>query len=230
MSPEIVNLSPLKDKKESEVANRSITPLFPTLLFTSVVKDDNLLKTLQKEVMKMTKDPDAGTRAGDVGWFSHHNMHEMDEFQDLHDLLLKEMVAIFNYYGVICDSVYLTSMWANVGYRPEYMHQNHIHPNSLFSGVLHVNVPTGASGTSFGDPRPGARMIEPNYKEMSAINAGATTPQVENGTLFVFPSYLPHGVHSSYKSYGKGNQRITISFNAMMTGEITTQTAPLTLR
>ena len=228
---ELVNLTPKKtEKSDSLIVERNIMPLFPTLLFTSVVKDEDLLKDVQKNIIKMTKDPDAGTRNGDLSWYSHHNMHQMDEFEDLYELILKEMVSIFHYYGVVCDSIYLTSMWANVGYRPEYTHQNHIHPNSLFSGVLHVNLPKDAAGTSFGDPRPAARMLEPNYKDMSAINAGLSTPPTETGSLFIFPSYLPHAVHSSYKSYGKGNQRITVSFNAMMTGEITTQTAPLTLR
>lgn len=226
---EIVNLSPKKED-EIQLTKREIHPLFPSLVFSSVIEDAKFLDKLQKSVLKLTKNPDAGTTAGSIGWFSHHFLHEHDDFQDLHNLLLKEMVMIFDYYQISYESVYLTSMWANVGYRPEYCHQNHIHPNSLFSGVLHVNIPPNGQGTAFNDPRPGARMLEPSVNEMGPINSGVVVPKHENGQLFIFPSYLPHGVHTSHKSYGKGNQRITISFNAMMTGEITTQTAPLTLK
>lgn len=226
---EIVNLSP--KQREVSLKERQINPLFPSLVFSAVIDDNEFLDEIQKNIIKMTKDPEAGSRAGEVGWFSHHNMHVMDEFSDLYNLILKEMVSVFDYYQIIYESVYLTSMWANVAYRPEYCHQNHIHPNSMFSGVLHINSPKNASKTSFNDPRPAARMFEPSVHELTGINSGVVIPRhADRGQLFIFPSYLPHGVNASHQSFGKGNQRITVSFNAMMTGEITTQTAPLILK
>ena len=100
----------------------------------------------------------------------------------------------------------------------------------MYSGVLHISIPPNGQGTAFGDPRPAARVIEPDHTEHGPNNAGAIIPKHEPGQLFIFPSFLPHGVHSSTESYGKGNNRITVSFNAMMTGEITNRTAPLILK
>ena len=227
---EIVNLSPKVEKSPIKLGDRQIHPLFPTFVFASTIEDKQFLTDLTKSVMKLTKDPDNGNKAGNIGWFSHHHLHLLPEFEELHDLVLREMVMVFDYYTVRYESVYITSMWANVGYRPEYCHQNHIHPNSMFSGVLHVNIPPNGQGTAFSDPRPAARIFEPNHENLGPSNSGVIVPKHNDGQMFIFPSYLPHGVHSSHKSYGKGNQRITISFNAMMTGEITTQTAPLTLK
>ena len=151
--------------------------------------------------------------------------------QDVHDFLLKESAAVFAYYDFKVEEVYLTSMWANVGYKPFYCHMNHTHPNSIFSGVFHVSVPnvgtTHAQTTTFSDPRPAARVIEPNVnKDFAAHNSGTVSPIVNNGSLFMFPSWLPHGVQQAWHDY-QGIPRITISFNAMMTGEINTRTAPI---
>jgi len=213
-----------------QLEDHKVEALFPTLLFSAKITDKKYLEDLRKKILQMTKDSSKGTQIGDIAWISHDNMHEMEEFQDLHDLLLRESVQIFKYYSIVCDSVYLTSMWANVGYKPEYCHQNHIHPNSMFSGVLHVDIPPNANGTQFGDPRPAARVFDPDVGKMAAHNSGLVQPQTESGMLYMFPSYLPHGVQPSYKSFGKKNQRITVSFNSMMTGKMTTRTAPLTLK
>ena len=178
----------------------------------------------------MTKDESAGTKMGSVGWFSHDQIYQRDEFKDIADLFLEQASSIMDFMSVVRDEIYLTTMWANVGYRPEYCHQNHIHPNSFLSGVLHVSVPPNASGTSFADPRPAARIFEPSYEKLNEMNGGVFLPECKEGDLFIFPSYLPHGVNSSAQSYGKGKNRITISFNVMFKGTINTRTCKLTLK
>jgi len=213
-----------------KLVDRTIWPTFPSMIFASKIESASLLKQVASDVMKLTKDESAGTKAGNVGWFSHHHLHEAPEFEELSTLFLQEAVSVMDYMTVVRDEVYLTSMWANVGFRPEYSHQNHIHPNSLLSGVLHVSMPPKCAGTAFSDPRPGARIFEPNHTELNATNSGVFIPKFEEGTLLIFPSYLPHGVPSTHVSYGKGYNRITISFNAMILGDITTRTAPLSLR
>ena len=118
-------------------------------------------------------------------------------------------------------------MWANVGWKPLYCHMNHTHPNSIFSGVWHISCPNVGTRfcqtTTFSDPRPACRVIEPNVIKDFAHNSGTVAPIVNNGSLFMFPSWLPHGVQQHYNSYN-GVPRITISFNAMMVGDI--QPAP----
>jgi|688.fasta_scaffold00236_63 uncharacterized protein (TIGR02466 family) len=213
-----------------KLIDRTIWPTFPSMVFSSKIESKSLLNQVASDVMKLTKDETMGNKAGTVGWHSNHNLHNLPQFEELADLFLQEAVSVMDYMTVIRDESYLTSMWANVGYRPEYSHQNHIHPNSLLSGVLHVSMPPSCSGTAFSDPRPGARIFEPNHNELNATNSGVFIPKFEEGTLLIFPSYLPHGVPQTYTSYGKGKNRITISFNAMILGDITTRTAPLSLR
>ena len=224
-----------KEKEEIKVTDRDIGVLFPSLLFKSRVDDKEFIKDIKERILAATKDEKAGTIAGDpndpVGWYSFDDLHQREGFQDVHDFLLKESASVFAYYDYKVEQVYLTSMWANVGFRPLYCHMNHTHPNSIFSGVWHISCPnigtTYCQTTTFSDPRPAARVIEPNVnKEFAAHNSGIVSPIVDNGSLFIFPSWLPHGVQQHYNSYN-GVPRITISFNAMMVGDITTRTAPI---
>jgi len=222
------------EKKDIKVTDRDIGVLFPSLLFKSRVDDEDFIDDTVKKVLDMAKRDDAGSCAGNpkdpLGWYSYDNLHQAEGFELVHDFLLNEAAAVFAYHDFKVDEVYLTSMWANVGYKPEYCHMNHTHPNSIFSGVWHISVPNigtpYAQTTTFSDPRAGARVIEPNVnKNFAAHNSGTVSPIVNKGSLFLFPSWLPHGVQQSHEPYSV--PRITISFNAMMTGEITTRTAPI---
>ena len=88
-----------------QLEEHRVEALFPTLLFSAKITDKKYLEDLKKRILQMTKDPSKGTKEGNVAWISHDNMQEMEEFQDLHDLLLRESVQIFKYYSIVCDSV-----------------------------------------------------------------------------------------------------------------------------
>jgi uncharacterized protein (TIGR02466 family) len=211
-----------------EFVNKEVVSLFPSLLFYSKIENKQLLKGIVQNVMDLKKKGHGN--GSHTGWWSLDDIHQLPEFEELAESLLKEADNVLDFFKVKREGCYLTSMWANIANRPEYSHQNHIHPNSLLSGVLHVNLPEGASGTTFGDPRPGARIFEPTHTELNQFNAGTFNPPGEDGTLFIFPSYLPHGVHPSEKVFPKDKKRITISFNVMIVGRIETRTAPLDLK
>ena len=230
-----VSPNEMEEKEDIKVTDRDIGVLFPSLLFKSRVDDKKFINDVKEKVLALTKDEKAGTLSGDpedpVGWYSFDNLHQREGFDKVHDFLLKESAAVFAYHDYKVEQVYLTAMWANVGWKPLYCHMNHTHPNSIFSGVWHISCPNVGTRfcqtTTFSDPRPAARVIEPNViKDFAAHNSGTVAPIVNNGSLFMFPSWLPHGVQQHYNSYN-GVPRITISFNAMMVGDITTRTAPI---
>ena len=230
------SVSPKEMKREIKVTDRDIGVLFPSLLFKSRVADRDFLNEVKEKVLKAAKDPTMGTPAGKpedpIGWYSYDDLHQKEGFEEVHDFLLKESAAVFQYYDYKVEEIYLTAMWANVGYNPHYCHMNHTHPNSLFSGVWHISVPNVgtqyAQTTTFSDPRPAARVIEPNVnKDFAAHNSGTVSPIVKNGSLLMFPSWLPHGVQQQSVVDNQGIPRITISFNAMMVGSIDTRTAPI---
>ena len=144
-------VSPREVKKEIKVTDRDIGVLFPSLLFKSRVADRDFLNEVKEKVLKAAKDPTMGTPAGKpedpIGWYSYDDLHQKEGFEEVHDFLLKESAAVFQYYDYKVEEIYLTAMWANVGYNPHYCHMNHTHPNSLFSGCLLYTSPSPRDDT-----------------------------------------------------------------------------------
>ena len=64
---ELVNLSPKVDKEEINLRKREIHPLFPTLVFSSVVDNKKFLSETAKKIMALTKQEGTGDRAGNLG-------------------------------------------------------------------------------------------------------------------------------------------------------------------
>jgi uncharacterized protein (TIGR02466 family) len=118
-------------------------------------------------------------------------------------------------------------MWANITH-PNHRHHLHIHPNCLLSGILYVTTPKHCGSTVFEDPRPGARILEPQYTEMTAFNSNRFVVAAEKGRLLIWPSYLLHAVDAGQSE--SEDERIVIAFNVMIRTTIESITARLELR
>ncbi len=81
----------------------------------------------------------------------------------------------------------------------------------FLTGVYYVRTHEGADTVNFHDPRPQTGIIRPPVTELTAENTDQVVVKLSDGTLLVFPSWLPHSVDAS----GSGETRISISFNIM---------------
>ncbi|WP_053064262.1 TIGR02466 family protein [Caballeronia mineralivorans] len=106
---------------------------------------------------------------------------------------------------------------------PGAAHVMHSHPNNFLSGVYYVQVPLGANMINFHDPRPQTAIIRPPVIELTAYNNDQTVMCVDDGTLLVFPAWLPHSVSSN----GGKERRISVSFNVMFVAYEETMSPPL---
>ena len=70
---------------------------------------------------------------------------------------------------------------------------------------------SGADTINFHDPRAQASVIRPPVSELTSENTDQVVVKVANGTLLLFPAYLPHSVDAN----ASDGERITISFNLM---------------
>ena len=61
------------------------------------------------------------------------------------------------------------------------------------------------------DPRSQASVIRPPVTELTAENTDQVVVPVRNGTLLMFPAYLPHSVDET----ASDEERISVSFNLM---------------
>ncbi len=103
----------------------------------------------------------------------------------------------------------LDSLWINV-LEPGGMHSGHIHPHSVLSGTVYVEVPEGASAIRFEDPRLPAMMTAPPRKpgglrDLQPFVSVAPAP----GTVLMWESWLRHEVLLNRAE----TARISISFN-----------------
>ena len=103
----------------------------------------------------------------------------------------------------------MTDCWINIMPR-NVLHGIHLHPLSSLSGTYYVQVPRGAPGLKFEDPRLDRFMAAPPRKAgaRQATRAWATLP-AHPGRLILFESWLRHEVVANRLAA----ERISISFN-----------------
>jgi uncharacterized protein (TIGR02466 family) len=208
-----------------QLLNRETIALFPTMLFTGTISDLTVCdraETRLRELQRLGQ----GT-AEDRAFITHDNIQELPEMKELAELFLSESEQVLNFYKIKRDSHYITNMWGNITH-PNHRHHLHIHPNCLLSGILYVRTPKDCGPTAFGDPRPGAAMLQPSHWEMNSHNMTAFVVVPEKGRLMIWPSYLPHAVEN-----GRANveeDRIVVAFNIMVRGTIERPTARLELK
>ena len=66
-------------------------------------------------------------------------------------------------------------------------------------------------------------MSSANYTDLTAENTDQVVVKVEDGTLLLFPAWLPHSVDPN----GSGKPRISLSFNVMFASYAETLSKPL---
>jgi uncharacterized protein (TIGR02466 family) len=140
---------------------------------------------------------------------TNFTLNEIEKYFSIKD---KIQFAINQYaiqYG--CSNLKIANSWINVqGVNSKLKY--HVHPRSIVSGALYLNVDTNSSNLNFLNPNPFLSFIEEftdneNPTEYSARNV-LLTPIT--GDLIIFPSWLTHGSDQVNQS----KERIVLSFNA----------------
>lgn len=142
----------------------------------------------------------------------------LDKLSDLKKLIL-EQVNLFasDYLKVIDTEFYFLNSWINKHY-PKDWAQDHMHENSLLSGVYYLDTPKDAGGIVFvkgyGEQEIFPMAITPNVSEYNYVNSKEMTFQVTAGKLMLFPSNLMHRVEEN-----KSNRdRYSLAFNLFCKG------------
>jgi uncharacterized protein (TIGR02466 family) len=208
-----------------DIVNRQLLTLFPTSLFMGTVGDLTMCDRLEKALRALRASKEGIFEQS--GYTSPDNLQGRPEMKELVDVVMEESGQILDFMRVKRDSHYITNMWANIT-NPNHRHLEHVHPNCLLSGIMYLHAPKGAGPTSFSDPRPGARMIDPTYNEMTPQNMGVFNIVPEKGVMLMWPSFLPHAVEQGTAS--PEEERIVVAFNVMIRGTITNRTARLVLK
>ncbi len=103
----------------------------------------------------------------------------------------------------------LDHLWINI-LKPGAAHSGHIHPGSVISGTLYLELPKGASPLKLEDPRLGLMMAAPKRRADAPETDRtfiALTPAV--GTLYLWESFIRHEVPAN----AARRERVSLSFN-----------------
>lgn len=206
----------------NKVRPQEMVGLFASPVFLSEITDTRILDNAVNSILELKKEKKGIDRYG--SWVSPDNLHTLPEFKGLTDILLYQSEKVLDVLTIKRDSHYITCMWSNIA-PVGTAHMEHIHANSLYSGVLHLQSPKGSSPTIFSDPRPAAGILHPDYENPNPAFLGARWSTFnKRGLLIIFPSWLPHCVEPVPPSV---EERITLSFNIMIKTKVDFFTAKI---
>ncbi|HET8750695.1 MAG TPA: TIGR02466 family protein [Sphingomicrobium sp.] len=192
--------------------------LFATRLHEAELGNEHLLGELARSIRIMARDDEAGR-----GWSSRHRYAGYTSYASLNDLprrdpafaeLAKLLARHASKFADACAfelarKPRLDSLWVNL-LKSSGHHSGHIHPHSIISGTLYVEVPAGSGAIRFEDPRlPLMMSAPPRRTDAPEELQPFVSVDPRAGLLLMWESWLRHEVLP-----GKGRgERLSISFN-----------------
>ena len=182
----------------------SVRSLFVTKLYEADLGTGDLLSELAHSIRALATDDAAGQR-----WSDEHRYAGYTSYASLNDLPRRDKEFAKDCAFDLGRKPKLDSLWVNL-LRGSGHHSAHIHPHSILSGTLYVEVPSGSGAIRFEDPRLPLKMAAPK-RDPDASDAMQTFVTVEPrpGLLLLWESWLRHEV---MPGRGRG-ERLSISFN-----------------
>jgi uncharacterized protein (TIGR02466 family) len=192
--------------------------LFITHLYEAELGDERPLPELARSIRTLASDDEAGRRwskehrySGYTSYASLNDLPKRDPgFADLTKLLTRHATKFAEECAFdLARKPRLDSLWVNL-LKSGGHHSGHIHPHSIISGTLYVEVPPSAGAIRFEDPRlPLMMAAPPRRKDAPEELQSFFTVEPRPGLLLMWESWLRHEV---LPGTGRG-ERLSISFN-----------------
>lgn len=192
--------------------------LFATRLYEAELGKGALLAELARSIRSLAKEDEAGRRwsrdnryAGYTSYASLNDLPRRDPaFAELAKILAQHSVKFARECGFnLARKPKIDSLWVNL-LKAGGHHSAHIHPHSMMSGTLYVDVPKNSGAIRFEDPRLPLMMAAPQRQPDAPEELQPfVTMQPRPGLLLLWESWLRHEVLP-----GTGREeRLSISFN-----------------
>ena len=195
-----------------------VRSLFATRLYEADIGDDALLTDLAHSIRTLAEDDEAGRR-----WSAEHHYAGYTSYASLNDLpkrdpAIAELTKVLTSHAMefadecgfeLARKPRLDSLWVNL-LKGGGHHTGHIHPHSIISGTMYVEVPKGAGAIRFEDPRLPMMMAAPTRRKDAAEELQPfVTVEPRPGLLLLWESWLRHEVLPG----ASRGERLSISFN-----------------
>jgi uncharacterized protein (TIGR02466 family) len=200
-------------------SKQEISLLFPTPVAKIQFEDISIISLAAKSIIDnlTTRNYEQLNQANVCT--TDDNLHLLPEYQTLQKLINIEAIQFFNdFLGLESNKLEMTCMWSNVQ-KDSCRHNTHQHPNSFYSGVVYLNVPTGddvdPGNIFFIDPRYSKNMIYADYSKQNPLSDREWWYTPVTGMMLLFPSWLEHG--TKICRIPPDQYRISLSFNYILT-------------
>lgn len=184
--------------------------LFPTLVWTTFFDDHAAFnaRLLELAYRFREKDPDGVQNTNTLGWQSRNVIQSMEEFRPVTDRILAvcRQIGVSQKLRERCR--FDLQAWVNIS-PPGASNAVHFHPNSHYSGVYYAQTAENCGEIYFRDPRTPGLMYRPPIASETAFTATEVALGAEAGRMYVFPSWLEHGVRPNRSA----SDRVGVSFN-----------------
>ena len=196
--------------------------LFPTRIYRAKLADRGLA-ALNAQILReahVLREDDGGGRVWSKtnypgGYTSYGSVCRLQTvsptFARLEQLLNRHVSAFARSleFDLAGKQLEMTDCWINI--MPKgVMHGLHLHPTSTISGTYYVQVPKGAPGLKFEDPRLDRMMAAPARRASARpANQPWVVVQAVVGWVSLFESWLRHEVPANLVDA----ERISVSFN-----------------
>jgi len=190
--------------------------LFVTPLYQAELGQPALLEELAHSIRSLARDDKAGRQ-----WSTAHGYKGYTSYASLDDLPRRDPVIgdlarrLSRHAATFAKELAwdvkprLDSLWVNL-LKPGGHHSAHLHPHSILSGTLYVEVPQGGGAIRFEDPRLPMMMAAPTRSaDAPEPLRPFVTVDPAAGTLLMWESWLRHEVLPGTAK----SERLSISFN-----------------
>lgn len=193
-----------------------IRNLFASPLYEAMFGDEAMLEELAYSIRMLAEEDVAGQNwskeKGYKGYTSYASLDDLPQrdpaFGDLKRLLTRH-ARTFAKELAWDVKPRLDSLWVNL-MKPGAHHSAHIHPHSILSGTLYIEVPGKAGAIRFEDPRHAMMMAAPVRDDDAPEHLKPyVSVDPEPGMLLLWESFLRHEV---LPHRGRG-ERLSVSFN-----------------
>lgn len=168
---------------------------------------------LEKYIYDLYENDKEGTeRSNKGGWHSRNfNLSEQNSIQKKFAIKIQDYILDFFQnmgWKTKNQNIRIKEMWSIINKKDNF-NVIHTHPNCYLSSAYYVRAPKDCGDFIAENPNIAKRYAYPEISNGNELNVEVARIPVQEGDLFLFPSYLPHKVGKNESD----NDRIVISFN-----------------
>ena len=155
------------------------------------------------------KNPQGEQISNVSGYQSPSTLQKEKELEPLFEHVCNMAMSAIQDLNFVESNIFITEAWVNFNDSRQCMNTEHVH-RDVFSGVFYLNVPPESG--KFVISNPGINRVWDGCNligEKNQFTGEMMRIEPEEGSIILFPSYVPHSVETN----NHDDERISISFN-----------------